>query len=167
MNILPKILLLVNIAHTISATANQEFISSGFISSNIKRNVPSKVSEASNKVSKLRLILLGDLKQNEIVSWSFLERPTNLQQQFSRFSFLNNQNWFAIQLPMTMTFYFHVTRASEWVRQLLRIAGTKFDTHTRQAGSSVVWKRIDQSIDRQSRKIVKPNYSDTNRQSIY
>lgn len=65
MNLLPKFLLIVNLIHSISGI-NQDFTSK-FVA-NTKRNAE-KVSETTNgKISKLRLILLGDVKnQNEIV----------------------------------------------------------------------------------------------------
>lgn len=63
MNILQKLLLIINLVHSICGV-NQDFTSK-FIG-NAKRNAD-KVSATNNKISKLRLILLSDLKQNEIV----------------------------------------------------------------------------------------------------
>lgn len=65
MNLLPKLLLIFNLVHSISGI-NQD-LKSRFIV-NAKRNAD-KVSETtSSKIGKLRLILLGDVNnQNEIV----------------------------------------------------------------------------------------------------
>lgn len=63
MKFLPKLLLIINLLHSIRGL-NQDFTSK-FIG-NTKRNAD-KVSAATSKISKLRLILLSDLKQNEIV----------------------------------------------------------------------------------------------------
>jgi hypothetical protein len=62
MNILPKLFIAINLIHTICC-ANQT-LTSKFIG-NAKRAVS---STNNNRISKLRLILLSDLKQNEIVS---------------------------------------------------------------------------------------------------
>jgi hypothetical protein len=64
MNFLPKILLVFNLFLSISCGLNQDFTTK-FIA-NTKRNAD-KVAATSNKISNLRLILLSDLKQNEIV----------------------------------------------------------------------------------------------------
>lgn len=63
MNIWPKLLLIISLIGSIRCL-NQDFASK-FIG-NAKRNAD-KVSVANNKISKLRLILMSDLKQNEIV----------------------------------------------------------------------------------------------------
>lgn len=65
MNLFPKLLLIINLIHSISGL-NQDFTSKFIV--NAKRNAE-KVSETtSSKISKLRLILLGDVNnQNEIV----------------------------------------------------------------------------------------------------
>lgn len=64
MNFLPKLFLIINLIQSIRGGLNQDF-TARFIG-NAKRNVD-KVSSANNNISKLRLILLSDLAQNEIV----------------------------------------------------------------------------------------------------
>lgn len=62
MNVLPKLLLIISLVRSISGL-NLE--STAKLIGDAKPNAD-KVS-VSNKISKLRLILLGDLKPNEIV----------------------------------------------------------------------------------------------------
>ncbi|CRK96248.1 CLUMA_CG009675, isoform A [Clunio marinus] len=62
MNTLPKLLLIINLIHSIYCV-NLDFTSK--FNGNAKRNAD-KFPSTSNKISKLRLILLSDLKQNEI-----------------------------------------------------------------------------------------------------
>lgn len=79
MNILPKILLIVNLIHSIRCL-NHDFTTK-FIG-NAKRNAD-KVSAANNKISKLRLILLSDLNnQNEIVR--FVAGEIKKEEKYSR-----------------------------------------------------------------------------------
>lgn len=61
MNILPKLLIIINLLHSI-ACVNQNVTSKY----NVVRNVNKLSQTPNNRISKLRLILLSDLKQNEI-----------------------------------------------------------------------------------------------------
>lgn len=61
MNILPKLLIIINLLQSF-AYANQNLTSK----LNVMRNA-NKISPVNNRISKLRLILLSDLKQNEII----------------------------------------------------------------------------------------------------
>ncbi|XP_070494388.1 serine protease 46-like [Chironomus tepperi] len=60
MNILPKLLIIINLLHSIGCI-NQNVTSKLSTVKNIN-----KVSSPNNRISKLRLILLSDLQQNEI-----------------------------------------------------------------------------------------------------
>lgn len=67
-NILTKLLIFINLLHSIlcldsdvTSSSNNKFIAT-------VNKVSSATQVANNRVSKLRLILLSDIKQNEIVS---------------------------------------------------------------------------------------------------
>lgn len=62
---LTKLLLIINLIQSIRGGLNNQDFTARFIG-NAKRNAD-KVSSNNNKISKLRLILLSDLAQNEIV----------------------------------------------------------------------------------------------------
>lgn len=89
MNIIPKLLLIVNLIHSIRCL-NHDFTSK-FIG-NAKRN-SDKVSASNNKISKLRLILLSDLNnQNEIVrfvAWELMKEERQFGTTVVSFFFLD------------------------------------------------------------------------------
>lgn len=67
MNLLPKFLLIINLFQLDSISGINQDFSSKFIV-NAKRNADKLSEKTSSKISKLRLILLGDVNnQNEIV----------------------------------------------------------------------------------------------------